>query len=392
MPGASRPLARDVLGRDGHHPRLGSENDVALGVLDPAPGAQAVAIQHRARPASIGEGDRGRPVPRLHQAGVEVVEALDVGIEVLARAIGLGDHHHHRVRDRAAAEHQQLQHVVEGGRVRTAAAHDRQHLLQVVAEQLGDQLRLARPHPVDVAAQRVDLAVVGDHPVRMGQLPAGEGVGGEARVHQRQAGGQPGVAQVREVARQLGRGQHPLVDDRAAGEAGDGQLGSALKLDDAADQVQLALELSLVLDLVGGLDDQLADDRRRHAGDLAHEAVVDRHVSPPEGTLALRHDRLLDQLLEGQPALGVPRQVADADAVAPGRRQLDPGDRSADERIGDLQEDPGAVTGVGIGSSAPRCSMFSSASRAFSTTACVASPHSLATSAMPQPSCSYVGS
>ena len=44
--------------------------------------------------------------------------------------------------------------------------------------------RLARLHPVDVAAQRVDLAVVSDKTVRMGQRPRRECVGAEALVHQ----------------------------------------------------------------------------------------------------------------------------------------------------------------------------------------------------------------
>ena len=392
LAGRQPALALDVLGRDRHHPGLGGEHDVALGVLDPAPGAQAVAVEHRARPAPVGEGDRRGAVPRLHQAGVEVVEALDLGIEVLARPVGLGNHHHHGVRNRAAAEHEQLEHVVEDRRVRATLTHDRHHLLEVVAEQLRGELRLAGPHPVDVAAQRVDLAVVGDHPVRMGQLPAGEGVGGEARVHQRQAGGEAGVAQVREVARQLGRGQHPLVDDRPAREARQRELGAGRALDHAADHVQLALERALVLDLVGGPDDHLADHRRRQARRLADVAVVDGHVAPPDRPLALGRDRLLDQLLELRAPLGVGRQVADADAVAPGRRQLDPGDRAAHERIGDLSRIPAPSPVLGSAPSAPRCSMFSSASSAFSTTAWLASPHSFATSAMPQASCSFVGS
>ena len=96
-------LALDVLRGDGHHPGLRGQHDVALGVLDPAAGAQAVAVEHGAGHPAVGEHDRRRAVPRLHQAGVEVVEALDVGVEVLAGPVGLGDHHHHRVRDRAAA-------------------------------------------------------------------------------------------------------------------------------------------------------------------------------------------------------------------------------------------------------------------------------------------------
>ena len=46
--------------------------------------------------------------------------------------------------------------------------------------------RFARAHPVAVALQRVDLAVVRDHAVRVRQRPRREGVGREAAVHQRQ--------------------------------------------------------------------------------------------------------------------------------------------------------------------------------------------------------------
>ena len=186
LAGRQAALALDVLGGDRHHAGLRREHDVALGVLDPAARPQPVAVEHRAGDATVGEHHRRRPVPRLHQARVEVVEALDVRVEVLARPVGLGHHHHHRVRDRAPAQHEQLEHVVEDRRVRSALADDRDHLLEVVAEQLGGELRLARPHPVDVAAQRVDLAVVGDHPVRVGELPARERVRGEARVDERQ--------------------------------------------------------------------------------------------------------------------------------------------------------------------------------------------------------------
>ena len=180
-------LALDVLGGDRHHAGLRGQHHVSLGVLDPAARPQAVAVEHRAGHAPVGEHDRGGTVPRLDQARVEVVEALDVRIEIAAGPVGLGDHHHHRVLDASPAEHEQLEHVVEDGRVRTALADHRDHLVQVLAEQLGGELRLAGAHPVDVAAQRVDLAVVGDHPVGVGELPAREGVCAEARVDEREA-------------------------------------------------------------------------------------------------------------------------------------------------------------------------------------------------------------
>ena len=247
LAGLQAALAQDVLGRLVDHAGLGAQHDPAVLGLQPAAGAQAVAVERRADHAPVGERDRGGAVPRLHQARVEGVEALQVLGQVVAALVGLGDHHHHRVRQRAAGEHEQLEHVVERRRVRAAGPHDRQDLRQVVAEQLGGELRLARAHPVDVAAQRVDLAVVGDHPVRVRELPAREGVGGEARVDEPQRGLRPRVLQVGVVAEQLRRREHPLVDDRARAEARDHELRARRELGHAADHVQLALERVLVV-------------------------------------------------------------------------------------------------------------------------------------------------
>jgi hypothetical protein len=96
---------------------------------------------------------------------VEGVEALEVLGQVLPAGVGLRDHHHHRVRERAAREHEQLEDVVERRGIRAALADDRDDLVEVAPEQRGGELRLARPHPVLVAHERVDLAVVGDHAV-----------------------------------------------------------------------------------------------------------------------------------------------------------------------------------------------------------------------------------
>ena len=62
---------------------------------------------------------------------------------------------------------EQLEHVVEGRRIGAAGLYDREDLCEILAEQLRRKLRLACPHPVDVAADRVDLAIVGDHAIRM---------------------------------------------------------------------------------------------------------------------------------------------------------------------------------------------------------------------------------
>jgi signal recognition particle GTPase len=60
------------------------------------------------------------------------------------------------------ARYEQLERVVEHRRVAAVGVDDREELLDVVAEQLALEQRLAGVHPVDVAAQGVDLAVVGE--------------------------------------------------------------------------------------------------------------------------------------------------------------------------------------------------------------------------------------
>ena len=133
----------------------------------------------------------------------------------------LGDHHQHGVRQGAPAQVQQLEHLVEAGRVARPRRADRVDARQVALNERRLEQRLAGAHPVAVAGQRVDLAVVAQVAVGVGQRPAREGVGREARVHQRQARLEGGVAQVREELAQLLGGEHALVDDGAGGERGE---------------------------------------------------------------------------------------------------------------------------------------------------------------------------
>ena len=165
------PEAPHLLGLDLEHAGLGAEDHPAVGGLHPPPGAQPVAIERGPHDAAVGEADRRRAVPRLHEHAVIGVERLEVLGDVVPVGVGLGHHHHRRVRQRATTEREQLEHVVERRRVRAVGADDRQDLAEVLAEQLGGELALAGAHPVDVAAERVDLAVVGDHPVRDARGP-----------------------------------------------------------------------------------------------------------------------------------------------------------------------------------------------------------------------------
>ena len=115
----------------------------------------------------------------------------------------------------------------------------------------GDRSRPSRAlHPVDVAAQRVDLAVVGDVAVGMRERPGREGVGAEALVHERQRRLHVRVGQIGERRLDLLRRQHALVDQGARRQAGDVETAVDRRrrqrvdrvLDPLADDVQLALE------------------------------------------------------------------------------------------------------------------------------------------------------
>ena len=73
-------------------------------------------------------------------------------------------------------------------------------------------------HPVAVALDGVDLAVVRDEPERLRERPRREGVRREARVDERELARVARVGQVREERLELRRGEHALVGEGAGGQ------------------------------------------------------------------------------------------------------------------------------------------------------------------------------
>ncbi|CAB4704754.1 unannotated protein [freshwater metagenome] len=197
-----------------HADLAGQHHDVVVG--DPvATGAQTVAVEHRTDQRAVGEAHAGGAVPRLHQRRVEAVERALLGIHRVVVLPRLGDHHQHRVGQAASTEVQQLQHLVEARRVAASVGHDRERPLKA-GNQVALQQALTRAHPVAVALHRVDLTVVGDVAVGVRERPARERVGAEPTVHQRQRRLDALVGEIGEERRQLGRGEHALVDQRAS--------------------------------------------------------------------------------------------------------------------------------------------------------------------------------
>ena len=104
---------RHALGRDGQHAGFrGHDDQVVLGDVVTRR-AQAVAVETRADADAVGERDRGRAVPRFHEAGMIFVERAALGVHALVIFPRLGNHHHHRVRQFAARHDEQFDAVVE---------------------------------------------------------------------------------------------------------------------------------------------------------------------------------------------------------------------------------------------------------------------------------------
>ena len=151
---------------------------------------------------------------------------------------------------------------------------------------------LARRHPIAVAAQRVDLAVVGDHPVGMRQRPGREGVGGEALVHQCQRTGEFRIVQVGIIGAELVGEEHALVDHGAARNrnrviAGGAPLAHRVDAsrNGLAQEVEPALELVLGICATALADEDLLMHRLGRFHRLPERRIVGRHVAPAEKSM-----------------------------------------------------------------------------------------------------------
>ncbi len=360
--GPDAALCHDLRDRDVQDARLGRHDGPAVGGDVVARRPQPVSIQRRAHAHAVGEGDRGRAIPRLHEAGVVLVEGPELRRHRLVAAPGLRHQHHHRVRQRTAGQVEQLQDVVQDRGVGALRVDRREHLLEVVSEQRRAEHRLTGVEPVDVAAERVDLAVVGDVPVGVGPGPRRERVGGEARVDHRDRAREARVHDVRVEREELRRVQHPLVDDGPAAQRSDVEVPPAGQrrardglLDEAPGDEQAAIER----DVIGGAgrpaDEHLADHRLARPGGVAEARRGGRDVAPAEQVEALGREDPGDVRLAGHPAGLVAGQEEHADAESGLTREPEPLLRrhGVEESERHLGQHPGAIPGVALRPAGP---------------------------------------
>ena len=357
-PARLQPALGDDLGRiDVDHADLRRHHDEVV-VGDPvAARAQAVAVEHGADHRAVGERHAGRAVPRLHHRGVEAVERPLGGVHLVVVLPRLGDHHQHGVVDRPSAEVEQLEHLVEARRVRGARRADREGPLEPGHGGVVEH-RLAGAHPVLVALHRVDLAVVGDVAVRVGERPRREGVRREAAVDEQQGALEALVGQVGEERRRAAAssaspcrracattatGSRWRSRDRARARCACGRRNAlrsrSMPVLPAGSVISSCAKLGIAARAVA--------PRQSGSTGTSRQATTCRCSSATIVSMAA---------WAFSDARWSDRQEGHADGVGAGRGQLDPrlgADDLAQEAVGHLDQDPGAVAGVGLGARRP---------------------------------------
>ena len=362
---------------------------------------QAVAVERRADLAAVGESDGRGTIPRLHQRGVVFVESASLLVHQRIARPRLRNHHHHGMRERVAALRQEFERVVEAGGVGLALIGNRPQLVDVLAEQRRRDRGLARGHPVVVAAQRVDLAVMRDVAVGMRQRPSREGVGREALVHQRERALEIRVVQVGIILAELVGQEHALVDHRAAGDRHRVIVTDApfaLVVDRARDRlaqhVEPALELAFGKLLLALADEHLLVLGLGRLHRFAERSVVVRHVAPADKSQPLALDHLGIGIADDLPPVRLARHEQLPDGVVARVRQLEVGLGCLAEKnlCGICTNMPAPSPMRGSAPTAPRCSRLQRICSPSSTIWCDLRPLMSAMKPTPQASLSSAGS
>ncbi len=361
-PGVQALLDEHALRRDVEHADLGGHDHEAVLGHVVAGRPKPVPVEDGADHGAVGERDGGRPVPRLHQAAVVLVEGLPLlGHRLVARP-RLGDHHEHGQGQGTPGHHEELEHVVERRGVAAPLDDDGEDLLEGGAEQAGATQGLARVHPVDVPAERVDLAVVGDVAVRVRERPRRERVGGEPLVDEGQRRLHQGVGHVGEHGLDLVGREHALVDERVRRQARHVEVLAVVEprarhrvLRALADHVEDALERRPVGHAGGAPDEHLAHPRLDGPRRGAHRVVVGGHVPPAQDRLPLLGHHAGEDLLARLRLLRIAGKEDQPGPVVPGRGK---GEAQAprlalEEGVRHLDEDAGAVAGVDLAAAGP---------------------------------------
>ena len=212
---------------------------------------------------------------------------------------------------------------------------------------------MAGVHPVDVTAQGVDLAVMGEEMVGVGTIPAGKSVGGKTGMHQGNRAFHGGVAQFRIILINLHRHEHAFVDDGTGGKAAYVPVIVNSGAPDLVgcpliDNIKLAIECLLICAAKRTFEEHLPHHRLPFPGGISKGGVVGGNISPAKQLYTLFDQDLL-QYMAGSVALGRFRRGKDhSDTVMKWLGKFN-SERCADrteKAVRHLHENTCAVSGI----------------------------------------------
>jgi len=282
-----------------HHAGLRAGDQQIVGGQAVTHRPQRIAVHARQHPAPVGHRQRRRAVPGLHDAGEERVHrAMRIGQRVVLRP-RLGDHHQLGGRRVAARADERLEHRIERRGIARARRNQRLDVLRMLAEGRCRHLDLVAAHPVLVAADRVDFAVMGEATERLREPPLRKGIGRIALVIDGKARHEARIREVGIEHRQFLGKEQPLVNDAARRQRADVKALN-LGLDDAfldppADQEQVLFErVARAVRRVRPGDHDLLDLGPRLHRLVTDHRNIDRHLPPAIDGVAKADDLRFD--------------------------------------------------------------------------------------------------
>ncbi len=129
---------------------------------------------------------------------------------------GWWNKHLHTMEQVATGMCEQFQHVIQLGRITSSFLQDGQEMMDSISPIWRTQCRFTGLHPVPIALQRIDFAIMGQQPHRLCQRPGGKGVSAVALVKDGEGAHIAGICQVKIKAGQLAGSQKPFVDNGCA--------------------------------------------------------------------------------------------------------------------------------------------------------------------------------
>ena len=352
----ARPQAArfdDVFNGQAEQANFGGHHDHALAGDLIAGGPETVAVKRGGGDNAVREGDGGGAVPGLGEAGVILVEPAQLRVNVGHVLPGFWDQHHHGVEWITSRVDEEVERLVQRGAVGAAVGDAGRELGELVVPPGSGQLPIARLHPIAVADEGVDLAVVGEVAERLRQLPVGQRVGGEALMEQGQGRDRACILEVGVEAVELVRDHQALVDHGAGGHGNDVAVKRALAvgaLGAAAGQVDGPLEV-IALQAGRTHHEKLFDPGQRLERRGAQDGGIRRNHAPADHLQAAAVSGLLQNGPSGGAVRLSGRQEGHGDdqIVAVLERAIESRCVLFQQLEGDLDRESHAVARHGVG-------------------------------------------